>query len=201
MDLTSLVTPTIIALLCISAYLLGSVSTAVLVCRAFRKPDPRILGSGNPGASNVLRIAGKPAAVLTFIGDAGKGILPIVLGRYLNIDLMWLGFVGLAAFVGHLFPLFFEFMGGKGVSTAFGVMAILYWPIGLVSVTIWLAVFFFTRVSSIASLSSWIVTPALVYWFQPELFIPVSLLAVVLIVRHQTNMRDIVSGTERRFGD
>ncbi|HEX4975483.1 MAG TPA: glycerol-3-phosphate 1-O-acyltransferase PlsY, partial [Pseudomonadales bacterium] len=152
-------------LLCIVSYLMGSVSTAILVCRALGYPDPRSEGSNNPGATNVLRIAGKGPALLTLAGDVGKGVLAILLGRVLSVDELTLALMGLAAFIGHLFPLYFNFEGGKGVATALGVITTLAWPIGLGIMLIWLVVAVLSRYSSLAALVSWALAPLLVYLY------------------------------------
>lgn len=187
-------------LLCIVSYLMGSVSTAILVCRAFGYPDPRSEGSNNPGATNVLRIAGKGPALLTLAGDVGKGILAILLGRVLSVDELTLALMGLAAFIGHLFPLYFNFEGGKGVATALGVITTLAWPIGLGIMLIWLVVAVLSRYSSLAALVSWALAPLLVYLYQPVLFYPIALMAVLLIIRHHANIKKLWAGTESRIG-
>lgn len=187
-------------LLCIVSYLMGSVSTAILVCRALGYPDPRSEGSNNPGATNVLRIAGKGPALLTLAGDVGKGILAILLGRVLSVDELTLALMGLAAFIGHLFPLYFNFEGGKGVATALGVITTLAWPIGLGIMLIWLVVAVLSRYSSLAALVSWALAPLLVYLYQPVLFYPIALMAVLLIIRHHANIKKLWAGTESRIG-
>lgn len=187
-------------LLCIVSYLMGSVSTAILVCRALGYPDPRSEGSNNPGATNVLRIAGKGPALLTLAGDVGKGVLAILLGRVLSVDELTLALMGLAAFIGHLFPLYFNFEGGKGVATALGVITTLAWPIGLGIMLIWLVVAVLSRYSSLAALVSWALAPLLVYLYQPVLFYPIVLMAVLLIIRHHANIKKLWAGTESRIG-
>lgn len=187
--------------LCILAYLLGSVSTAIIVCKLFGYPDPRSEGSNNPGATNVLRIAGKGPALLTLAGDVGKGILPIVIGRYLLPDDHLLAVMGLCAFLGHLFPLYFNFEGGKGVATALGVITTLSWPIGVAIMLIWLIVAILSRFSSLAALISWALAPLLVYLYHPALFYPVLVMTLLLIYRHRTNIKKLLAGTESRIGD
>ncbi len=188
-------------LLCIVSYLLGSVSTAILVCRALGYPDPRSEGSNNPGATNVLRIAGKGPALLTLAGDVGKGIVAIALGRVLSVDELTLALMGLCAFLGHLFPLYFNFEGGKGVATALGVITTLAWPIGVGIMLIWLIVAVLSRYSSLAALVSWALAPLLVHMYQPVLFYPVLIMAMLLIARHHANIKKLWAGTGSRIGD
>ena len=126
------------SLLIIASYLLGSISSAIIVCRLMGLPDPRTQGSQNPGATNVLRLGGKKAAAITLVGDWLKGVLPLVAGHLLGFEPLILGLAGIAAFAGHLYPVFFGFKGGKGVATALGFQVGLYWPIGLTIAGIWL---------------------------------------------------------------
>ena len=124
----------ITALLCVAAYLGGSISSAILVCRLFGLPDPRTQGSNNPGATNVLRLGGKPAAALTLIGDVLKGVIPVLAAlHWLELPVLIAALAGWFAFLGHLFPIFFRFQGGKGVATAFGLLFALHWPTGLLT--------------------------------------------------------------------
>ena len=126
--------------LILAAYLLGSISSAIIVCKLMGLPDPRELGSGNPGATNVLRIGGKKPAAITLAGDMLKGLLPLLAGHLLDVSLLVLALTGLSAFLGHLYPVFFRFQGGKGVATAFGVAAALAWQVALAMGAVWLAV-------------------------------------------------------------
>ena len=119
--------------LCVAGYLMGSISSAILVCRLFGYPDPRTEGSNNPGATNVLRIGGKPAAALTLLGDVLKGVIPVLIARWLELGPLVAALAGTSAFIGHLYPIFFRFEGGKGVATAFGLLFALHWPSGLVA--------------------------------------------------------------------
>lgn len=183
------------------AYLLGSVSTAILVCKAFNKPDPRSLGSKNPGATNVLRIAGKFAAALTLIGDTLKGVIPILMGKKMGLDPVILGFLGLAAFVGHLFPVFFGFEGGKGVATALGFVSVLSLPTFIFIGGTWLTIAYFFRISSLASIISWSLAPLLAYVIEPEQFLTLATTAAILVYRHKTNLKDLVTGKEKRIGE
>ncbi|WP_051011771.1 glycerol-3-phosphate 1-O-acyltransferase PlsY [Alcanivorax hongdengensis] len=185
--------------LCAAAYLGGSISSAILVCRLFGYPDPRTLGSNNPGATNVLRIGGKPAAALTLAGDVLKGVIPVLVAHALHMGPFIAALVGLFAFLGHLFPVFFQFQGGKGVATAFGMLFALHWLSGLVAGITWLAVFGLNRISSIASLSAFVVAPACIFvWLRPA-FWPMVVLSVVMILRHRSNLQKLLRGEELGF--
>ncbi len=189
-------------LIVLAAYLLGSVSSAILVCRLMGLPDPRGQGSGNPGATNVLRIGGKKAAAITLLGDSLKGLLPMLVAHWLVVSPLVLALTGLAAFLGHLYPVFFGFRGGKGVATALGVQFGLYWPIGLSIAAIWLFVAKVLRISSLAALISQGLAPAIVWWFwpAPELIVMQTLITLLLFWRHRSNIRKLLSGEEARIG-
>lgn len=188
--------------LVIGAYLLGSVSSAILVCRLMRLPDPRTQGSRNPGATNVLRIGGKKAAAITLVGDSLKGLLPMLLGHLLGVGPVALAGIGLAAFLGHLYPVFFGFQGGKGVATALGVQLGLYWPVGLTVAALWLFVAKVLRISSLSALVSMAVAPLIVwlFWPEPALVIAQALISLLLFWRHRSNISKLLDGTEGRIG-
>ena len=186
--------------LCIFAYLMGSVSTAIIVCKVLRYPDPRSEGSNNPGTTNVLRIAGKFPAVLTLVGDVAKGVVPILVGRWLLMDDYILAMMGLCAFLGHLYPVFFNFEGGKGVATALGVMTTLSWPIGLSIMLIWLIVAVLSRFSSLAALTSWALAPLIVYLVDSAFLYPMAVMSLLLIMRHHENIKKLLDGSESRIG-
>lgn len=185
------------------AYLLGSVSSAILVCRVMGLPDPRTQGSNNPGATNVLRIGGKKAAAVTLLGDSLKGLLPMLAAHLLGAGPQVLAATGLAAFIGHLYPVFFGFRGGKGVATALGVQLGLYWPVGLSVAAIWLFMAKVVRISSLSALVSMALAPLVVWLFRPE---PVLVGAQVLITlllfwRHRSNIRKLLDGAEEKLSD
>lgn len=182
------------------AYLFGSVSTAILVCKAFGLPDPRKQGSNNPGATNVLRLGGKVPAMITLFGDAFKCVIPVVIGHF-YVPFEFLGYVAFAAFLGHLFPVFFKFQGGKGVATFLGAMFALYWPLGLWFVGLWFVIAATTRYSSLAALVATLAMP-IVVWQQglQSLIIPLSLMAVLIIIRHKANIQRLVKGNESKIG-
>lgn len=181
------------------SYLIGSISTAVLVCRLFGWPDPRDTGSHNPGATNVLRVAGKTAAAFTLLGDVLKGVIPVYGALLLHPSPTAIGLCGFFAVLGHLYPLYFDFKGGKGVATALGAVTFLNWPSGLAIILIWLIVISFTRVASIASLTSWTAAPFIIYGMAPEYLGPMLMLSTFIIYRHYSNIVGLIQGKERDF--
>ena len=185
------------------AYLLGSVSSAIIVCRLLGLPDPRGQGSGNPGATNVLRIGGKKAAAITLIGDMLKGLLPVLLAKLLGASLTVQAMVAVAAFLGHLYPIFFGFRGGKGVATALGVLLGLHWQVGLLTISTWLVIAKVFKISSLAALLSLLVTPVYIWWLIPEpsLIIAMLFMLILLFWRHRSNIQNLIKGTEGHIGD
>jgi len=182
----------------VAAYLLGSVSFAVVVSKLMRLPDPRSYGSKNPGATNVLRTGSKMAAVLTLLGDAAKGGVAVWLASYFTDQL---AAVGLAAFLGHLYPLFHRFQGGKGVATAAGVLLALDWRIGVGTIATWLLIAFFLRYSSLAALVAALFAPlaaAFLLGWQSAMW--VGVMSAFLIWRHRGNISRLLAGTEPRLG-
>lgn len=190
----------------LGAYLIGSIPFAVVVSRLMGLQDPRGYGSGNPGATNVLRSGSKLAAVLTLLGDAFKGWLPVTLAASLGYQ-FGLGpgdvaIAGLAAFLGHLFPVTLGFKGGKGVATALGVLLGFGWKLALGCVGVWLAVAIITRYSSAAALAAAVAAPAIAYALgAPEPYLATALvMAVLLLWRHTANIKRLLAGTEGRIG-
>ncbi|MDI1302450.1 MAG: glycerol-3-phosphate 1-O-acyltransferase PlsY [bacterium] len=184
----------------IFAYLLGSVSTAVIVCQLLGLPDPRSEGSRNPGTTNVLRIGGKGPAALTLLGDMLKGVVAVLIARYgLHLPPVWLAGIGFAAFLGHLFPVFFGFEGGKGVATALGVLVVLHWPLGLAVIALWVIAFGATRISSLGAIIGFVAAPVICWYMAPDFLVGVTLMSVVLLVRHHGNIRALLTGKERSF--
>jgi glycerol-3-phosphate acyltransferase PlsY len=188
-------------LLVIAAYLLGSISSAIIVCRIMGLPDPRTQGSNNPGATNVLRIGGKKAAAITLLGDALKGLIPMLVGHALEVSPLILALTGMAAFLGHLYPVFFGFNGGKGVATAMGVQFGLSWLVGASVGGVWLFMAKVLNVSSLAALVSMSLAPLFVwiFWPAPELIIMQSVMSLILIWRHRSNIRNLLSGEEGKI--
>jgi glycerol-3-phosphate acyltransferase PlsY len=189
----------VIALL---GYLLGSLPFAVIVSKAFGLADPRSFGSGNPGATNVLRSGNKLAALLTLVGDALKGWIAMQIAAALGADGQGVAVAGIAAFAGHIYPLFLKFKGGKGVATALGVLAGFSGWLALACAGIWLLVAFTTRYSSLAALAAAVGAPALSLWLglPQEAVLVVSVMTVLLIQRHRGNIQKLLAGTESRIG-
>lgn len=187
------------ALLCLAAYIGGSISSAILVCRIFALPDPRTEGSNNPGATNVMRLGGKPAAALTLAGDVLKGVIPVLVAMQFGLGPLIAALAGFAAFLGHLLPIFFQFRGGKGVATAFGLLFALHWPTGLATGALWLTCFAVTRISSLASMVAFIAMPVAIWLWLPAALAPMLLLSLTLLARHHSNIRKLLSGQELGF--
>ncbi len=186
-----------------AGYLMGSLSSAIIICRLLGLPDPRSQGSGNPGATNVLRVGGKKAAAATLAGDMLKGLIPVLVARALQADIEIQAGVAVAAFLGHLYPVFFGFRGGKGVATALGVLLGLHWPVGLMTVATWLAVAAVFRISSLAALIAILLTPVYIWWLIPEpaLLAAMLFMAALLFWRHRSNIQNLLRGTEGHIGD
>ena len=196
--MSPIITPSLI----LAAYLLGSLSSAIIICKLAGLPDPRGQGSGNPGATNVLRFGGKKLAALVLLGDILKGIIPATVAILIGLAPDTVAIVGLAAFVGHLYPVFFGFRGGKGVATAVGVILALSWITGLALIATWLLISFLLRISSLAAIGSAILAPAYIWYLtaQPAYVIAVGIMSLILIWRHRSNIRNLLSGQEPRIG-
>ena len=190
------------ALLVLLAYLMGSVSTAIIVCKMLGVADPREVGSGNPGATNVLRHAGRQAAALTLLGDAAKGLLPVLIAHAAGLAVPQQAAVGLAAFLGHLYPLYYGFRGGKGVATFIGVtLALNHW-LGLSFIGVWLLVALLLRFSSLAALTAAAAVPVAAYLFGEAPLTVVLLAAMTALIywRHRANIRNLIDGREKKIG-
>ncbi len=189
--------------LIVVAYLLGSVSSAIVVCRLMGLPDPRTQGSHNPGATNVLRFGGKKAAAITLLGDCLKGVLPVLACHGLARPEWVFAAVGGAAFLGHLYPVFFGFRGGKGVATALGVQFGLHWGIGAAVGLTWLAIAKLANISSLAALISMSLAPLYIWpiWPAWELVAMQTLITLLLIWRHRSNIAKLRKGTEGRISN
>jgi len=188
--------------LVIFAYLCGSVSSAVVICKLMHLDDPRVHGSNNPGATNVLRLHGKKAATLTLAGDMLKGLFPVLVAHAFNVPGLFIALTALAAFCGHLFPVFFGFRGGKGVSTLTGVLIGMHWVLGLAFVLTWLAVAGVFRYSSLAGLLAAGSAPfyALMLSPSPPYIAAISCMVVILFWRHRSNIRNLIAGKEDKIG-
>jgi glycerol-3-phosphate acyltransferase PlsY len=185
----------------VGAYLIGSVATAILVGRAMGLGDPRQSGSGNPGATNILRIGGKKAAALTLCGDLIKGVIPVVVARWLGAEGWILAAVALATFLGHLYPVYFGFRGGKGVATAMGILLAMMPLLGLSVLGVWIVVFAVMRVSSLAALlAATSALPRVFAWSASSSLRALIIVLVILILwRHRSNIQRLLDGRETPF--
>lgn len=187
----------------VAAYLLGSIAFGILVSKLFGLPDPRTVGSGNPGATNVLRSGKKSAAALTLLGDVIKGWLPVWLALQSGM-LMWVvSAVGVAVFLGHLYPIFYKFKGGKGVATALGVMLAISPLLGLAAIVTWVLVFAISRYSSLGAIVAAALAPVYAWVLlsaYKDYVITVLVMSLLLIWRHRTNIQKLLAGTESGFG-
>jgi glycerol-3-phosphate acyltransferase PlsY len=191
------------ALLCaLGGYLAGSIPFAVLVSRVMRLPDPRTYGSKNIGATNVLRSGSRIAALATLVGDTMKGWVAVLVARVLGLDAEMIALVGFAAFVGHVFPVWLGFRGGKGVATAAGVLIAFDWRLGVGAIVVWLTVAVLTRYSSLASLTAALFAPVLAWYLLGvgPLFVAIVAMSALLIARHHENIRKLARGEESRIG-
>ena len=188
-------------LIVLGAYLLGSLASAVIVGRLLGTADPRAVGSGNPGATNMLRIGGKKAGAITLIGDMLKGLLAVLIARAIGAGADVQAMAAGAAFLGHLFPVFFGFRGGKGVATALGALVGLQWSVGLLVIGTWLVMAALFRISSLSALIAAGLAPVYMWWLKPEpAFIIASILMTALLIfRHRSNIRNLLDGTEGKI--
>ncbi len=185
-------------LIAIIAYLLGSICTAILVCKFMGLPDPRTEGSKNPGATNVLRIAGKQAAIFVLIADGLKGFIPVILARMVGVSGVALGLIALIALLGHIFPVFFQFKGGKGFATAIGGIFGLSFFVGILALITWSAVIYFSRYSSLAAIVTALLLPIYILFSSVAYFPPVLIMTAILIWRHWENIERLRAGTETK---
>jgi glycerol-3-phosphate acyltransferase PlsY len=183
-------------------YLAGSLASAIIVCRVMGLPDPRSGGSGNPGATNVLRLGGKKAALLTLLGDVFKGVIPVLIAHALELPALSIALTSLGCFLGHLYPVFFRFQGGKGVATAFGAIIALNWQVGLAFGLIWLGLAGVTRYSSIASLIAALMAPVAAWFLSGQIadVAALSCIAMFIFLRHKANIQRLLAGTEGKIG-
>ena len=181
------------------AYLSGSICSAIFICRLWRLPDPRSEGSNNPGATNVYRLGGRVPAALVLVFDVLKGTIPVWVAYFLKIEPTWLGVIAVAACVGHIYPVFFNFKGGKGVATALGAML----PIGagLVGMLIatWLLVAWISGYSSLAAIITAILAPIYTHFVKPIYTVPVAMLAILIVFRHRENIWRLLNGSESKI--
>lgn len=184
-----------------AGYLAGSLSAAIITCRLMGLDDPRTQGSGNPGATNVLRVGGKKAAAITLLGDVIKGMIPVVAAQMMSAPPLILALVAFAAFLGHLYPVFFGFRGGKGVATAFGILVALAWPVGLALLATWLIMAKVFNISSLAALVAACLSPLFMWLLAPQIeFISVAaVVSIMLVWRHRSNIKFLFDGSEGKI--
>ena len=180
------------------AYLLGSLSSAIILSKIMGFTDPRSQGSKNPGATNVLRIAGKKAAFFTLVGDCLKGLVPVLIAAAVSEDRLFIALAGFLAFLGHCYPVFFGFSGGKGVATAIAVNVGFNWIVGLVIISVWLLFAKVFKISSLAAIISFTILPFLVYWQETAIDITLvfAIMSLILIWRHKSNIQRLIQGQE-----
>ena len=187
--------------LVILAYLIGSLSAAIISCKMLGKVDPRTVGSKNPGATNVLRNAGKKAAIITLIGDMLKGVLPVAIGHVMGLSWDWLALIGIAAFLGHLYPVYYGFKGGKGVATAFGVFLGLNPILGVVVLLTWMVSAIVFNISSLSALIATFIAPIYFYVVTDSLslFLGLFFITIMIYWRHRSNIIELIDGTEDKI--
>ena len=190
----------------VAAYLIGSLSFAVIVSKFYGLDDPRSYGSGTPGATNVLRSGRKKAAALTLLGDALKGLVAVLLARWLQSHFGLadevVAAVAIAVLAGHMWPLFFGFKGGKGVATALGVLLALSWPVALIWAAVWLIMAFGLKISSLAALAATVISPLAAMFLvqQPSWQAAIAVIAALVLLRHRSNIQNLLSGKESKIG-
>lgn len=192
----------LVAVSAVLSYLVGSLSFAVIVSRLFGLADPRTYGSGNPGATNVLRSGNKAAAILTLVFDAVKGYVPVIVAQQLGMSEWVIAAAGLGAFIGHLWPIFFKFEGGKGVATAAGVLLGYSGALGGLVLLVWIAMAAIFRYSSLAALTASLAAPLIQYWLMGlnTMTACVVVMSALLIWRHEANIRKLLAGQESKLG-
>ncbi|HEV2613708.1 MAG TPA: glycerol-3-phosphate 1-O-acyltransferase PlsY [Gammaproteobacteria bacterium] len=183
----------------IFAYLLGSIPSAMVVSRLMGLPDPRTTGSGNPGATNMLRVGGKKLAGIVFLGDFLKGIIAVLAAKYFLLP-VYIAWVGLAVILGHIFPIFYKFKGGKGVATAAGVFVGLSWQLGLLVILCWIIIVALFRYSSLGALIALVLSPFLTAWLTPQYLNAVIVINLLILWRHQDNIARLIKGRETKIG-
>ena len=189
-------------LIILFAYLVGSVSSGIIVSQIFNLPDPRTIGSKNPGATNVMRSGNKKAAIFTLLGDLLKAILVLAIAEYLGFNDLIIVCVALAVLIGHICPIFYKFQGGKGVATAIGILIALNFKLALIVASIWLLVFGIWRYSSLAAIVAAISAPIIAIFIlrdQSLYCIAFTLITIIILFKHQANIRKLLSGTELKF--
>lgn len=184
-------------------YLIGSISSSIITARIMNLPDPRSLGSGNPGATNMLRTGSKKAAAITLLGDLLKGLIPLLIARWLGVDIIILCAIALAAVLGHMYPIYYGFAGGKGVATTLGVLLGLHWQLAVIWVVLWLVTAKLSGFSSLAALLAISVIPVCSYFLKLPLAITITCVVIALFVvwRHRSNINNLISGKEAKINN
>lgn len=184
------------------AYLIGSFSTAIITCKIMGIEDPRKTGSHNPGATNVLRHGGKKAAIITLLGDMLKGLIPVLVVSQLQTDTLIIALVGLFALLGHIFPIYYGFKGGKGVATYYGVIFGMNLLVGLIASAIWLGMAVIVKISSFSALVSIFFTPFILWYFSQsvELTSAAAFMSILVFWRHKRNIKSLLQGSEEKIG-
>jgi glycerol-3-phosphate acyltransferase PlsY len=185
------------------SYLIGAISFGIVISHIFSLPDPRTIGSKNPGATNVLRTGKKLAALLTLLGDALKGSLTVGLAQYFELSPLMVGLIAIATLVGHVFPIYYGFKGGRGVATAAGILFMFSWIMGFIVLAIWFGIFFIWRYSSLAAIIAASLSPVIGFFYKIDFYelIATSIIALILILRHVENIKRLIDGTESGFKD
>jgi glycerol-3-phosphate acyltransferase PlsY len=186
----------------IFAYLLGSINSAIIVCYIFRLPSPRSVGSGNPGTTNVLRIGGKVPAIITLVFDILKGLVPVIIAKVLTDNEFITACTALYAILGHVFPIFFGFKGGKGVATLIGTLFGFGWILGLIFVATWICVAVITRYSSLSALVATVIASfSVIFTSNLQVAAPFLIIAIIVLIKHKGNILRLISGQESKIGD
>lgn len=185
----------------LASYLIGSISSSILIAKAMHLPDPRNLGSGNPGATNMLRTGSKKAAALTLLGDLLKGLTPVLVARWFNVDMHVLCLISLAAIIGHMYPIYYRFAGGKGVATTLGILIGLQWQLALVWLALWLITAKLSGYSSLAALVATALIPIASYLLRLPNVVTITCIIIALLViwRHRSNIKNLISGDEPKI--
>ncbi|URJ29736.1 glycerol-3-phosphate 1-O-acyltransferase PlsY [Blochmannia endosymbiont of Camponotus sp.] len=186
-------------LIIISAYLLGSISSAILICKILDIPDPRYFGSKNPGATNIFRIAGYKIAILVILFDVLKGAIPIWLGYYLEISSNSLGITAIFSCLGHMYPIFFKFYGGKGVATAFGALTTINVNLSIIMISTWLLTVLSFGYSSLGAVISALIVPCYTWYFQPQYSLPTIIISSLVLIKHIVNIKRLWNHQEKRI--
>ena len=183
-------------IICLLSYLSGSISSAILTCHIMKLEDLRKLGSGNPGASNMLRNHGKLPAAITFAGDIIKVIIPIGIALRLDLSPYWLSWIACAGCIGHMYPIYHRFEGGKGVATAYGATYMMCWPAGLVLSGIWLTLAKLSGTASVGSITAWLCAPIIILFWQPEMWSGITCISLLIVFRHRENIKRLIKKEE-----